>query len=115
MSNSPQEQSEETQNESFGDILKEFEASHKAPRQSAAKSGKGKGKRQPSGTSARRGTVVGISGDFVLVDYGSKSEGIIPAADLRDKDGNLTVKRGDTFDVTVTGFNNPGMAKLSRI
>ena len=51
----------------------------------------------------------------MLVDYGAKSEGVIPVADLRDASGNLTVKRGDAFDVTVTGYNNEGMAKLSRI
>jgi len=115
MSKSPQEQSEETENGSFADILNEFEQSHKVTRQTAAKPGKGRGKRQTSGTRALRGTVVGISGDFVLVDYGAKSEGVLPSFDLRDAEGNLTVKRGDTFDVTVTGYNNEGMAKLSRI
>jgi len=115
MSKSPQEQSPETENASFGDILKEFEQSHKAPRQSTPKPGRGRGRRQPSNPSAVRGTVVGISDDFVLVDYGAKSEGVIPVADLRDAQRNLSVKRGDTFDVTVTGYNNDGMAKLSRI
>jgi small subunit ribosomal protein S1 len=115
MSKGPQEQSEETENGSFADILKEFESSHKVTRQSAGKSGKGRGRRQASNAPASRGTVVGISGDFVLVDYGAKSEGILSAADLRDAQGNLTVKRGDTLDVTVTGYNNEGMAKLSRI
>src|SRR6185503_4734542 len=115
MSKSPREQSEETENASFADILKEFESSHKVARPNREKPGKGRSRRQASGSSAARGTVVGISGDFVLVDYGAKSEGIIPAADFRDREGNLTVKRGDAFDVTVTGYNNEGMAKLSRI
>ena len=115
MSNRPHEQSEERENESFADILKEFEQSHKAPRQSAARPVKGRGKRQPSRSPALRGTVVGISDDFVLVDYGAKSEGVIPAADLMDREGNLSVQRGDTFDVTVTGYNSEGMAKLSRV
>src|SRR5262245_45720493 len=113
MSKGPQEQGEETENASFGDILKEFESSHKVTRQSTGKPGKGRGKRQERPSTAVRGTVVGISGDTVLVDYGAKSEGIIPVTSLRDADGNLTVKRGDTFDVTVTGYNNEGMAKLS--
>jgi small subunit ribosomal protein S1 len=115
MSKGSQEQSEDPENESFGDILKEFESSHKVTRQSTGKSGRGRGKRQERPSSAVRGTVVGISSDTVLIDYGAKSEGIIPVASLRDKEGNLTVKRGDTFDVTVTGYNNEGMAKLSRI
>jgi small subunit ribosomal protein S1 len=115
MSNGPQEQSEETENASFADILKEFESSHKVTRQSTGKPGRGRGRRQAAPTSGIRGTVVGIAGDSVLVDYGAKSEGVIHVADLRDASGNLTVKRGDTFDVTVTGYNSEGMAKLSRI
>jgi small subunit ribosomal protein S1 len=50
-----------------------------------------------------------------LIDYGGKSEGVIAAADLRDAEGNLTVQRGDSFDVAITGFNSEGMAKLSRV
>ena len=30
-------------------------------------------------------------------------------------DGNLSVKRGDTFDIAITGFNSEGMATLSRV
>jgi ribosomal protein S1 len=115
MPNGPQEQSEESENASFGDILKEFESSHKVTRPSTGKHGKPRGKRQAAPSSAVRGTVVGIAGDSVLVDHGAKSEGVIPAANLRDAAGNLTVKVGDTFDVTVTGYNDEGMAKLSRI
>ncbi len=63
---------------------------------------------------SHRGTVVGVSGDFVLIDYGAKSEGMIPAADLRDREGQLTVKLGDSFDVSIIGFDNEGMATLSR-
>ena len=62
-----------------------------------------------------RGTVVGVSDDFILVDYGGKSEGIISSADLLDAEGKLSVKQGDMFDVTITGFNSEGMATLSRI
>jgi small subunit ribosomal protein S1 len=84
---------------SFGDILKNFETTERraAPR------------------GPRRGKVVGVSGDYVLIDYGAKAEGVIPAADLRDPDGNLTVERGDTFDVAITGRNNEGMTTLSRV
>src|SRR2546426_7581287 len=90
---------DEDKTESFADILKEFETA---------------GRAAPAG-GPRRGTVVGVSGDYVLVDYGAKAEGVIPAADLRDSDGNLTVKRGDTFDVAVTGRNNEGMTTLSLV
>jgi small subunit ribosomal protein S1 len=85
---------------SFGDILKNFETG---------------GRKATAGGGPRSGTVVGVSGDYVLIDYGSKAEGVIPAADLRDADGNLSVKPGDRFDVAMTGWNNEGMATLSRV
>jgi small subunit ribosomal protein S1 len=108
---------EESADRSFADILNEFESSSRAAEKKKApvRGGKGKGRHKGPAPSAQRGTVVGISGDFVLIDYGAKSEGMIPAADLRDPDGNLSVKRGDTFDVAVTGFDNKGMATLSRV
>ena len=97
---------------SFGDILKEFESHKPAREESGAPAAKGQ---KANATPARRGTVAGISGDWVLVDFGAKSEGVIPAADLTDAEGNLTVKRGDSFEVAVTGRNNEGLVTLSRI
>src|SRR5437870_9439142 len=99
MQDDSREPPEESADASFADILKEFEAAER---------------RAPSG-GPRRGTVVGISGDYVLIDYGSKAEGVIPSADLLDRDGKLTVKRGDTFNVAITGRNNEGMVTLSRV
>jgi len=99
MQDDSREPPEEAADASFADILKKFEAAER---------------RAPSG-GPRRGTVVGISGDYVLIDYGSKAEGVIPSADLLDRDGKLTVKRGDTFDVAITGRNNEGMVTLSRV
>src|SRR5262249_26370770 len=110
MHKDPSEQGEDTTDASFADILNEFESSTRR----AASGGKRKGKGK-SAARAVRGTVVGISGDFVLIDYGAKSEGVIPAADLLDADGNLSVKRGDAFDVAITGYDREGMATLSRI
>ena len=116
MSNDPREQSDETADRSFADILKEFESTSR-PAAKDKEKGKlrGKGKGRPSGPTGPRGTVVSISSDFILVDYGGKSEGIIPASDLKDPEGKLTVKQGDQFNVAITGFNSDGMAKLSRI
>src|SRR5262249_62181665 len=42
-----------------------------------------------------RGTVVGISDQNVLVDIGYKSEGVVAREEFTDRQGNLTVKRGD--------------------
>ncbi len=116
--NDPQEQNEAADDKSFADILNEFESTTKPAHKDVGKGGargKGKGRGQRASAPRIQGTVVGISGDSVLVDHGAKAEGVIHAADLRDRDGTLTVKVGDTFDVAITGFNEEGMAKLSRV
>lgn len=41
--------------------------------------------------------IVAISGDTVFLDLNSKSEGVLDSAELKDADGNLTVKEGDTI------------------
>ncbi len=97
---------EGTEGESFGDILAAFEREKSETKQAPSRK---------QASSARRGTVAGMSGDFVLVDFGAKSEGVISVADLTDAEGKLTVQRGDTFDVAVTGRNNEGLVTLSRV
>jgi small subunit ribosomal protein S1 len=117
MHDDPPKQGEEAPDESFADILNEFEKSTRTAPPAKGKGkgpGKGRGRSKPA-ASALHGTVVGVSGDFILIDYGAKSEGVIPAADLRDADGNLSVKRGDSFNVAITGYNSEGMATLSRV
>lgn len=47
------------------------------------------------------GTVVSANDEWVFVDIGSKSEGSIAAAELKDEDGNLTVKPGDKLECYV--------------
>ena len=96
---------------SFGDILRQFENTSQRQQEPRAKR---KGRSRSAGAPLR-GTVVGVSGYFVLIDYGAKSEGVIPSADLLDSERNLSVKIGDSFDVAVTGYNNEGMATLSRV
>src|SRR5437867_12030500 len=116
MVNDPREQGEETADKSFADILNEFESNSRvAPQGAAAPARKGKGKSKTAGPPPHRGTVVGVSGDFLLIDYGEKAEGVIASADLLDAEGNLSVKRGDSFDVAITGYNSEGMVTLSRV
>ncbi|HEX8088339.1 MAG TPA: 30S ribosomal protein S1 [Blastocatellia bacterium] len=62
-----------------------------------------------------RGTVVGISEQYVLVDIGYKSEGVVAREEFLDRQGNLTVKRGDEVDVLIKSLENQeGYAILSR-
>src|SRR5512134_796322 len=48
-----------------------------------------------------RGLVVGITEQFVLVDIGYKSEGVVAREEFIDRNGNLAVSRGDQVDVLI--------------
>jgi small subunit ribosomal protein S1 len=98
---------QEQQEKSFADILSEFDRERAEPGKAAA--------RVKKAAAPRTGTVVGMSGDYVLVSFGAKSEGVIPADELRDAEGKLTVKPGDSFDVVPTGRNSEGFVTLSRV
>jgi len=50
--------------------------------------------------------VVGISGDAVFIDLSGKSEGVLDAEELKDKEGELTVKVGDPIKAYF--LNNKG-------
>jgi small subunit ribosomal protein S1 len=62
-----------------------------------------------------RGTVVGVSDKYVMVDIGYKSEGVVPREEFVDRSGALTVKAGDEVDVLIKSLENQdGYAILSR-
>ena len=61
------------------------------------------------------GEVMRIDNDFVVIDAGLKSEGIIPAEQFRDGAGQLTVKVGDHIEVVLEYMENGhGETQLSR-
>src|SRR6266571_990911 len=82
---------------SFGDILSQYEQGRPAPRE--------------EGSEGRDGQVVAVSPEFVFVDIGLKTEGVIEAAPFA---GDLP-KAGDTLKVSITGRNPEGYYTLSRI
>jgi len=47
------------------------------------------------------GTVVEISGDFVMVHAGLKSEGVIPVEQFFDETGNIAVSVGEVVEVAL--------------
>jgi small subunit ribosomal protein S1 len=49
---------------------------------------------------AVKAKVVGTSSEYVYIDLGGKSEGIIDVAELKDESGNLTVKDGDIIEAS---------------
>ena len=61
------------------------------------------------------GTVVEIGQDYVVVNAGLKSEGVIPRSEFLNKDGELEVEVGDQVEVVVEAVEDGmGATRLSR-
>jgi small subunit ribosomal protein S1 len=92
------EDTPETPAESFGDLLAEFEHTHSHTAGGGAKQ--------------MEGTVVSIDAEFVYLDIGYKTEGVLP---LSAFDNNAEgVSPGDKFPVSVKGRNVERYYELSR-
>lgn len=62
-----------------------------------------------------KGLVTHVERDYVMVDIGYKSEGQIPMAQFRDRQGNASVQVGDEVEVLlVASENDDGEVVLSR-
>jgi len=83
-------------NESFGNILSEFESTHAAPRVEGS----------------REGTVVSVLADSVVLDIGYKTEGILPISEFQND--SKAVKPGDKLQVTIKGRDPEGYYQLTR-
>ena len=82
---------------SFADILSEYEHGRQKPRE--------------EGAEGRDGVVVALSPEFVFVDVGLKTEGVMETSAF----GGELPKRGDTLQVSITGRNPEGYYTLSTI
>ena len=91
-------QPETDANESFSDLLSQYERDHA----------------RVSDSENRRlqGTVVAITDDSVLLDIGYKTEGILPLTLFQS--AGETVKAGDQFPVSITGRDPEGYYQLTR-
>ncbi len=96
---------------SFGDILSEFEQAQHG-RGSQHRGQRNQGQRN---NEALEGTVVSISSESVFVDIGRKVDGVVPVEKFRDEAGALTVQVGDKMLVTITGRDEEGCYTLSTI
>jgi small subunit ribosomal protein S1 len=85
--------------ESFGDILSQYEKSHKH--------------RAEEGGRGLEGVVIAVSADSVFLDIGFKTEGLIPLAEFLA--AGETVKPGDKMPVSIKGRSEEGYYELSRI
>lgn len=95
------EQTQPTEEASFGDILQQYEQEHT----------------EHSDTPGHPldGTVVAVRDDMVFVDIGRKTEGVVPVDAVRDQAGTVPVKAGDKMLVNVTGRNPEGYYTLSTV
>src|SRR6202166_3912654 len=82
-------------NESFKDILSQFEQS--------------KSRKPEEARQGREGTVIAVTVDSVLVDIGFKTEGILPLTAFQGE----TVKAGDKLVVSIKGRDPEGYYELS--
>lgn len=55
----------------------------------------------PAADEVVQGTVLGITAKDVIIDFGYKSEGIVPIDQFQSPSGEVTVKRGDVVDVMI--------------
>ncbi|MBZ5648096.1 MAG: 30S ribosomal protein S1 [Acidobacteriia bacterium] len=61
-----------------------------------------------------KGTVISITPNHLMVDIGSKTEGIVRIDEVKDHEGNVTVKPGDEIDVMIQhGEREEGYIVLS--
>ncbi|MCX6630900.1 MAG: 30S ribosomal protein S1 [Candidatus Solibacter sp.] len=86
--------------ESFGDILSEYEQSHTHRIREEGKRG-------------LEGTVIAITGESAFLDIGYKTEGIIPLAEFQATGDSPKV--GDKMPVSVKGRDQGGYYELSRL
>src|SRR5207244_11658907 len=70
--------------ENYEDLLEDY--SHFAP---------------PAADEVLQGTILGITAKDVIIDFGYKSEGIVPLDQFLSPSGEVTVKRGDVVDVMI--------------
>jgi small subunit ribosomal protein S1 len=96
--NVPDPQPNTESNESFGDLLSQYEQSHSHKRE--------------DGGRQLEGTVIAVTADSVLLDIGFKTEGILPLAIFQD--AGESVKPGDKFPVSVKGRDPEGYYELTR-
>jgi small subunit ribosomal protein S1 len=97
--NDPQASAPVPPEESFGDILTQYEKSHSH--------------KPDTRESGLEGTVVAVTADSVFIDIGYKIEGIVPLAEFVN--AGETVKRGDKLPVSIKGRGPEGYYELSRI
>jgi small subunit ribosomal protein S1 len=97
--NTPESQSNTEANDSFGDLLAQYEQSH--------------ARRTEDGNRQLQGTVISVSGDSIFLDIGYKIEGVLPLAVFQGAGKKEPPAPGDKLAVTIKGRNPEGYYDLS--
>jgi small subunit ribosomal protein S1 len=92
----PKAQHSAEDNESFADLLSQYERGHQ--------------RRTEDGTRQIEGTVISVSNEAVFLDIGYKIEGVLPLSAFE----GTSPKPGDRIPVTIKGRNEEGYYELSR-
>ncbi len=61
----------------------------------------------PAADEVLQGTVLGITGKEVIIDFGYKSEGIVPIEQFQTPSGEISVQTGDVVDVMIEHAGAP--------
>src|ERR1700758_1010117 len=61
----------------------------------------------PAADEVLQGTVLGITQKDVIIDFGYKSEGIVPLEQFLSPSGEISVQRGDVVDVMIDHSGEP--------
>ncbi|HEY0566047.1 MAG TPA: 30S ribosomal protein S1 [Terriglobales bacterium] len=94
------ESSDEMSMADFGNILESFEAEN--------------AELAANEDNVLKGTVISVNDKYVVVDVGFKSEGVVPLAQVTERDGQTKFKAGDQIDVMVDRSESPeGFVLLS--
>ncbi len=69
----------------------------------------------PAEGSVVNGRILKVTGDYVVIDIGYKSEGLVPVSEFRDAEGKVQINPGEEVEVLVESLeNDDGMVILSK-
>jgi small subunit ribosomal protein S1 len=104
------EQQQESSEKGFAQVLDEFEKDQQSAAVAAAAAAVAAGEApaaaptgEPKVGQKVKGKVLSVTEDSIFVDLGAKSDAVLPAAEVKDKEGKITVAVGDEIEATVAG------------
>src|SRR3954453_18034413 len=61
----------------------------------------------PAADEVLQGTILAITGKDVIIDFGYKSEGLVPLEQFQGANGQITIQTGDVVDVMIDHGEQP--------